>query len=60
MEQKLFHHFPGVICVDTVNKTNKDKRPLLTLSGRGTHGKMFIFLHQEQNLAKMHIKALIP
>ena len=44
MEQKLFHHFPEVICVDTVNQTNKDKRPLLTISGRDTHGKMFIIL----------------
>ena len=44
MEQKLFHHFPEVICVDTTSHTNKDKRPLLTVSGRDTHGKMFIIL----------------
>ena len=28
----------------TVNETN-NKRPLLTISGRDTHGKMFIILH---------------
>ena len=44
MEQKLFHQFPEVICVDTVNQTNKDKRSLLTISGRDTHDKMFIIL----------------
>ena len=33
-QQKFLHHFPGVICVDTVSHTNKDKRPLLTISGR--------------------------
>ena len=41
MEQKLFHHFFEVICVDTVNQTNKDKRPLLAMKRRDTHGKMF-------------------
>ena len=44
MEQKLFHHFPYMICIDTVNQTNKDKRPILTISGRDTHGKLFIIL----------------
>ena len=45
IEQKIFHHFPEVICVDTTSHTNKDKRPLLTISERDTHGKMFIILH---------------
>ena len=40
MEQKVFHHFPEVICVDTASHTNKDKGPLLTISGRDTYGKM--------------------
>ena len=44
MEQKKFHHFPEVICVDTVSHTNKDKRPLLTISGRDSYGKMFMIL----------------
>ena len=47
MEQKLFHHFPEVICVDavhTINETNKDKDLLLTISGRDTHDKMSIML----------------
>ena len=44
IEQKFFHHFPEVICVDTVSHTNKDKRPLLTISGRDSYRKMFIIL----------------
>ena len=44
MEQQLFHHFPEVICVDAFNQTNTDKHPLLTISGRDTHGEMFIIL----------------
>ena len=38
MEQK-YKHFPEVICVDTVSHTNKDKRTLLTISGRDSYGK---------------------
>ena len=44
MEQKIFYHFLEVICVDTVSNTNKDKRPLLTISGRDSYGKMFMIL----------------
>ena len=40
MEQN--HHFPEVICVDTVSHTNKDKRPLLTISGRDSYGKIIL------------------
>ena len=43
--KNLFHHFPEIICIDTVNQTHKDKRPLLTKSGIDTHGKMLIILH---------------
>ena len=39
MEQKKFHHFPEVICIDTVNQTNKDGCPLSTISGKDTHVK---------------------
>ena len=39
MEQKKFHNFPEVICVDTVSHTNKDKCPLLTISGKDSYGK---------------------
>ena len=34
MEQKVFHHFSEVICVDTLSHNNKDKHPLLTISSR--------------------------
>ena len=44
MEQKLFHHFPEVICIDTINQKNKDKCQLLIVSGKDTHGKMLIIL----------------
>ena len=44
MEQKNFHNFLEVICVDTVSHTNKDKPPLLTNSGRDNYGKMFTIL----------------
>ena len=44
MEQNFFHHFPEVICVDTLSPTNKDKSPLLTIRGRDSYGKMFIIL----------------
>ena len=44
MEQKKFRHFPEVIWVDTFSDTNKDKHPLLTISGKDSFGKLFIFL----------------
>ena len=44
MEQTILHHFPEVICIKTVSYSNKDKRPLLTISGRDSYGKMFIIL----------------
>ena len=44
MEQKIFQPFPKVISVDTVSHTNKDKSPLLTISGRDSYVKMFIIL----------------
>ena len=39
MEQKIFHHFPEIICVDTVSHTNKNKLPRLIISGRDSHEK---------------------
>ena len=43
-ELRLFESFPNVIMVDTVEKTNNKKRPLLTVGGEDSNGKMFIFL----------------
>ena len=42
-ELRLFEYFPNVIMVDTVEKTNNEKRPLLTVGGKDSNGKMFIF-----------------
>ena len=44
MEQNFFGHFPEVMCVDTISDTNKEKRPLLTMSKKGSFGKMFMIL----------------
>ena len=41
---KLFGHFLEVICVDTVSDKNKGKRPLLTINGKDSFGKMYIIL----------------
>ena len=43
-ELQMFESFPYVIMVDTVEKTNNEKRPLLTVGGKDSNGKMFIFL----------------
>ena len=43
-ELRLFDSFPNVIMVDTVEKTNNEKRPILTVGGKDSNGKMFIFL----------------
>ena len=43
-ERKLFNMFPEVICVDTTQDTNNEERPLLTISAKDTHGKMFTVL----------------
>ena len=53
MEQKIFHHFSEVICVDTVSHTNNDKRPLLTISGRDSYQKMFIVLRAFYQMKKL-------
>ena len=42
MEQELSHCFPEIIYVDTVIQTNKDKYPLLTISGQDIYGKIFV------------------
>ena len=44
VELQMFESFPSVIMVDTVEKTNNEKRPLFTVEGRDSNGKMFIFL----------------
>ena len=43
-ELRLFEALPNVIMVDTIEKTNNEKRPLLTVGGEDSNGKMFIFL----------------
>ena len=43
-ELYLLEAFPEVIMVDTTEKTNNEKRPLLTAGGKDSNGNMFIFL----------------
>ena len=43
-EVSLLEAFPEVIMIDTTEKTNNEKRSLLTASGKDSNGKMFIFL----------------
>ena len=43
-ERERFNLFPEVITVDTVAGTNNENRPLLTMGGKDSNGKMFIFL----------------
>ena len=40
----LLEAFPEVVMIDTTEKTNNEKRPLLTAGGKDSHGNMFIFL----------------
>ena len=40
----LLEAFPEVIMIDTTEKTNNEKRPLLTAGGKDSNGSMFIFL----------------
>ena len=43
-ELYLLEAFPEVIMIDTTEKTNNEKRPLLTAAGKDSNGNMFIFL----------------
>ena len=43
-ERQLFNIFPEVITVDTVHSTNNKTRPMLTIGGKDSNGKMFIIL----------------
>ena len=43
-EKRLFEMFPQVVLVDTTNDTNNEGRPLLTMTGKDSNGKMFTFL----------------
>ena len=43
-ELYLLEAFPDVIMVDTTEKTNNEKRLLLTAGGKDSNGNMFIFL----------------
>jgi len=43
-ELYILDAFPEVIMIDTIEKTNNEKRPLLTAGGKDSNGNMFIFL----------------
>ena len=43
-EIHLLEAFPHVIMIDTTEKTNNEKRPLLTAGGKDSNGNCFIFL----------------
>ena len=43
-ELYLLEAFPEVVMIDTTEKTNNEKQPLLTAGGKDSNGKMFIFL----------------
>ena len=43
-ERRLFTLFPETLFVDSVEDTNNEGRPLLTMSGCDSNGKMFTFL----------------
>ena len=43
-ERRLFQLFPETLFVDSVEDTNNEGRPLLTMSGCDSNGKMFTFL----------------
>ena len=43
-ERRLFELFPETLFVDSVEDTNNEGRPLLTMSGCDSNGKMFTFL----------------
>ena len=43
-ELKLLEAFPQVVYIDTTEKTNNEKTPLLTLGAKNSNSKVFIFL----------------
>jgi len=43
-EKRLFNLFPETMFFDCTADTNKEKRPLFTISGKDSNGKMFILL----------------
>ena len=53
-ECRLFEMFPEVLTVDCTSDTNNESRPLLTMNGKDSNGKMFTvlreFLSNEQSL----------
>ena len=44
IKKQFFTLFPEVIYVDVIKDTNKDDRPLLTVTGKDSNGKMYTFL----------------
>ena len=43
-ERRLFEMFPEVLTVDCTSDTNNESRPLLTMNGKDSNGKMFTVL----------------
>ena len=43
-ERLLFEMFPEVLTVDCTSDTNNESRPLLTMNGKDSNGKMFTVL----------------
>jgi hypothetical protein len=43
-ERRQFQCFPNVIHIDTTSDTNKEQRPLLTVTGRDSEGNQFTIL----------------
>jgi len=43
IERHQFHLFPCIVHIDSTMCTNKEGRPLLTMSGRDSSGNQFIF-----------------
>ena len=43
-EAFIFRLLPEVVTVDVVTSMNNEKRPLFTMCGKTTHGKMFSFM----------------
>ena len=60
MKRKISHHFAEVICVDTVSHTNKDKCPLLKISGRERYNKLFDALEKTVKMLMLNEKEGLP
>ena len=43
-ERRMFKIFPETITIDCIAKTNNEKRPLLTMTGKDRNSKTFTIL----------------